>query len=274
MSFWMLCDTASLVLNSRFQSGFFYGEKSSFHTSHDMIIAFKINTVYITYLQIWYGNFPNVWWVQYLLASLHFRWHASGAITCHGKIWKGFEVAFGQKRYKGASSCLGHSFWGLLALARESLGIKQHGRMGWINCEPWGSPFGRWHVHRTPQVGWVQTPMECVQWVGPNAEGKPQHVEEQEMEEQKTHCPVQRRLYLVRLINLWCDGWACIKHLGPTKSDRTLHDYDLHGSSFSFKPACHVRKDKETCCRCLLYLSLSLFQLLFFKLDFLWPFPS
>lgn len=54
----------------------------------------------------------------------------------------------------------------------------------------------------------------------------------------------------------------CIKHLGPTKSDRTLHDYDLHGSSFTFEPACHLRKDKETCCRCLLYLSLSLLQLL------------
>jgi len=66
--------------------------------------------------------------------------------------------------------------------------------MGWINCEPWGRPLeDDMSIGRPKSVALVQTPMECVQWVGPNAEGKPRHVEEQEMEEQKARCPVQRR---------------------------------------------------------------------------------
>lgn len=78
---------------------------SSFQTSHDMIIAFKINTDYSIYI---YNVFVDMICKLpkslvssiYLLASLHFRFSMHQVpLTCHEKICpKGFEVAFGQKR--------------------------------------------------------------------------------------------------------------------------------------------------------------------------------
>ena len=135
--------------------------------------------------------------------------------------------------------------------------------MGWINCEPWGRPLeDDMSIGRPKSLALVQTPMECVQWVGPNAEGKTATCWGARNGRTKSPLSSSAAIIFGEVYKSLYDVWVCIKHLGPTKSDRTLHDYDLHGSSFTFEPACHLRKDKETCCRCLLYLSLSLLQLL------------